>query len=285
MPDQPNLCREALRYLPPNYREKPPQWEQTDASDREVGELADIVPDDYDKPYDMHDVIRVLVDDGDYFEIKDEYAKNLICCFCRFDGRSVGLVANNPKYPGSTLDVNTCDKYYRFLQLLDAYNLPLVNLVDTPPMVPGEAEEARGLIRHVGKILDVYATSTIPKIGVVLRECYADAGSLVMSGLKGMGADLSYAWPLARFAVEASTLDYREVLGDAIETDSHDTYWKYAREKADAFDAALSWSAQVVDEIVLPKDTRKKIIEALVITANKKEILPPRKKRHGSAPS
>lgn len=280
-----SLCREALRYLPPNYREKPPQWEQTDASDREVGELADIVPDDYGEPYDMHDVIRVLVDDGKYFEIKDEYAKNLICCFCRFDGRSVALVANNPKYPGSTLDVNTCDKYYRFLQLVDAYNLPLVNLVDTPPIVPGEAEEARGLIRHVGKILDVYATSTVPKIGVVLRECYADAGSLVMSGLKGMGADLSYAWPLAQFAVEASTLDYKEVLGEAIETDAHDTYWKYAREKADAFDAALSWTAQVVDEIVLPKDTRKKIIEALAITANKKEILPPRKKRHGSAPS
>jgi len=280
-----SLCREALRYLPPNYREKPPQWEQTDASDREVGELADIVPDDYDEPYDMHDVIQVLVDDGEYFEIKDEYAKNLICCFCRFDGRSVGLVANNPKYPGSTLDVNTCDKYYRFLQLLDAYNLPLVNLVDTPPMVPGEAEEARGLIRHVGKILDVYATSTVPKIGVVLRECYADAGSLVMSGLKGMGADLSYAWPIAQFAVEASTLDYKEVFGDTIETDAHDTYWKYARKKADAFDAALSWSAQVVDEIVLPKDTRKKIIEALALTANKKEILPPRKKRHGSSPS
>ena len=278
-------CREMLRYLPSNYRQMPPRWEQTDIPDREVGELAQIVPDDFDEPYDMHDVIKILVDDGEYFEIKDEYAKNLICCFCRFDGRSVGLVANNPLHPGSTLDVDTCDKYYRFLQLLDAYNIPLVNLVDTPPLVPGETEEARGLIRHVGKILDVYATTTVPKIGVVLREAYADAGSLIMSGLKGMGADLTYAWPIARFAVEASALDYREVLGDCIEPDAYDAYWKWSREKVDAFAAAHSWSAQVVDEIVLPKDTRKKIIEALKITENKQEPLPLRKKRHGSSPS
>ena len=278
-------CREMLRYLPSNYRQMPPRWEQTDIPDREVGELAQIVPDDFDEPYDMHDVIKILVDDGEYFEIKDEYAKNLICCFCRFDGRSVGLVANNPLHPGSTLDVDTCDKYYRFLQLLDAYNIPLVNLVDTPPLVPGETEEARGLLRHVGKILDVYATTTVPKIGVVLREAYADAGSLVMSGLKGMGADLTYAWPIARFAVEASALDYREVLGDCIEPDAYDAYWKWSREKVDAFAAADSWSAQVVDEIVLPKDTRKKIIEALKITENKQEPLPLRKKRHGSSPS
>ena len=278
-------CREMLRYLPSNYRQMPPQWEQTDIADREVGELAQIVPDDFDEPYDMHDVIKILVDDGEFFEIKDEYARNLICCFCRFDGRSVGLVANNPLHPGSTLDVDTCDKYYRFLQVLDAYNIPLVNLVDTPPLVPGETEEARGLLRHVGKILDVYATTTVPKIGVVLREAYADAGSLVMSGLKGMGADLTYAWPIARFAVEASALDYRQVLGDAVEPDAYDAYWKWSREKVDAFAAAYSWSAQVVDEIVLPKDTRKKIIEALKITENKQEPLPLRKKRHGSSPS
>ncbi len=278
-------CREMLRYLPSNYRQAPPQWNRIDSPDREVGELVDIVPDDFDETYDMHDVIKVLVDGGDYFEIKDEYARNLICCFCRFDGRSAGLVANNPKYPGSTLNVDTCDKYYRFLQLLDAYNLPLVNLVDTPPVVPGESEEARGLIRHVGKILDVYATTTVPKIGVVLREAYADAGSLIMSGLKGMGADLTYAWPIARFAVEASTLDYGPVLGDCLEPDAHEAYWKWSKEKVDAFEAAHSWTAQVVDEIVLPKDTRRKIIEALKITENKQEPLPPRKKRHGSAPS
>jgi acetyl-CoA carboxylase carboxyltransferase component len=278
-------CREMLRYLPSNYRETPPQWERTDSPDREVKILEEIVPDDLDQPYDMHDVIEVLVDNGEYFEIKDEYAKNLICCFCRFDGRVVGLVANNPKYPGSTLEVNTCDKYYRFLQVLDAYNIPLVNLTDTPAAVPGESEEARGLLRHIGKIVDVYATTTVPKIGVVLRQAYADAGSLIMSGLKGMGADLTYAWPIAEFAVEASTLDYRKVLGACIEEDAPDAYWKFSRERNDAFAAARSWTAQIVDEIILPRDTRKKIIQALRLLENKVESLPPRKKMHGSAPT
>ncbi len=278
-------CREMLRYLPSNYREMPPRWEQVDSADREVEILEEIVPDVFEETYDMHNVIRALVDNGEYFEIKDGYAKNLICCFCRFDGRVVGMVANNPQFPGSTLEVNTCDKYYRFLQVLDAYNIPLVNLTDTPPVVPGESEEVRGLIRHIGKIVDVYATTTVPKIGVVLREAYADAGSLIMSGLKGMGADLTYAWPIARFGVEASTLDYRRVLGEGIEEDAYDAYWKFAREKADAFAAARSWTAQIVDEVILPRDTRKKIIQALRILDDKEESLPTRKKMHGSAPT
>ena len=134
----------------------------------------------------------------------------------------------------------------------------------------------------MGKITDVYATATVPKIGVVLREAYADSGSLIMSGLKGLGADLTYAWPIARFGVEASTLDYRQVLGQAVEEDA-DTYWNWSREKVDAFDTALSWSAQIVDEIVLPKDTRRKIIQALDLTEKKQVELPERKKRHGSS--
>jgi propionyl-CoA carboxylase beta chain len=152
-------------------------------------------------------------------------------------------------------------------------------------VVPGEVEEARGLIRHAGKIVEMYATATVPKIAVVLREAYADAGGLVMGGLKGMGADLTYAWPTARFGVEASTLDWRQVLGSAVEADAYEAYWKWSREKVDAFAAAYSWTAQVVDEIILPRDTRKKIIRALRVTENKKETLPPRKKRHGSSPT
>ena len=274
-----------MRYIPSNYRESAPRWPQSDSPDRKVDEVGDMLPDDYGEAYDMHEVIKALVDDGEYFEIKDEYAPNLICCFCRFDGRTVGLVANNPIHPGSTLEVNTCDKYYRFLQVLEAYNIPLVNLVDTPPAVPGEGEEARGLIRHVGKILNLYATTTVPKISVVLRHSYADAGSLVMGGLKGMGADLTYAWPTGRFAVEASTLDYREVLGDCVEADAYESYWKWSREAWDAFETAYSWTAQIVDEVILPGDTRKKIIRALQVTENKKERLPTRKKAHESSPT
>jgi len=278
-------CRDLLRYLPSNYRDPVPAWERTDSPDREVESLSALVPGDVAATYDMRKVIETLVDDGEYFEIKDQYATNVICCFCRFDGRTVGLVANNPLHPGGTIEVNACDKYYRFLQVLEAYNIPLVNLVDTPPVVPGEAEEARGLIRHVGKMLNLYATLTVPKISVVLREAYADAGSLIMGGLKGMGAGLTYAWPTARFGVEASTLDYREVLGKGVEADAYESYWKWSREKTDAFETARSWTAQIVDELILPGDTRKKIIRALDITDKKKENLPQRKKAHGSSPT
>jgi propionyl-CoA carboxylase beta chain len=277
-------CRRLLGYLPQNFREFPPLLESSDDPRRAVGGLADIVPDEYDQTYDMHKVIEQLVDGGDYFEIKDEYAKNIITCFARFSGEVVGIVANNPQHPGSIMEINSCDKYYRFLQVLDAYNIPLVNLIDTPPVVPGESEEARGLIRHMGKIVDTYATTTVPKISIVIREAYADAGSMVMGGLKSMGADLTYAWPIARFAVEASDLDYFKVYGKGIEKDALASYLNRSREKVDAYDTAHSWTAQMVDEIILPADTRKKIIEALELTRNKKEVLPPRGKGHGTPP-
>jgi len=277
-------CRRLLSYLPQNFRETPPGLENTDDPLREVGILADIVPDEYDQTYDMHAVIEQVVDNGDYFEIKDEYAKNLIACFARFNGEVVGIVANNPQHPGSILEINSCDKYYRFLQIIDAYNIPLVNLVDTPPLVPGEPEEAKGLIRHMGKVVDVYASTTVPKISIVLREAYADAGSLVMGALKSMGADLTYAWPIARFGVEASELDYYKVYGNGIEKDAPQSYLNRSREKVDVYDTAHSWTAQMVDEIILPADTRKKIIEALELTRNKNEKLPPRAKGHSTPP-
>lgn len=277
-------CRELLRYLPQNFRGKPPDWETADSVDREVGRLSDLVPDDFEQTYDMHEVIKEIVDDGEVFEIKDEYAKNLITCFCRFNGEVTGLVANNPLYPGSILEINSCDKYYRFLQVLDAYNIPLINLVDTPPMVPGEEEEVRGMNRHLGKITDVYATTTVPKISIILREAYADAGSLIMGGVKSMGPDLTYAWPLARLAVEASQANYRNLYGKGIEQDACETYLNRSRERVDIFEAAYAWTSQMIDEIILPKDTRKTIIEALDITRHKKERLPERAKMHGAPP-
>jgi propionyl-CoA carboxylase beta chain len=156
--------------------------------------------------------------------------------------------------------------------------------VDTPPVVPGEPEEAKGLIRHMGKVVDVYASTTVPKISIVLREAYADAGSMVMGALKSMGADLTYAWPIARFGVEASGLDYYKVYGNGIEKDAHPSYLDRSREKIDVYDTAHSWTAQMVDEIILPADTRKKIIEALELTRNKNEKLPPRAKMHSTPP-
>ncbi len=278
-------ARTLLSYLPNNCREKPATTKPTDAPDRKVEKLIKLVPDDYKKTYDMHAVIKLLVDDGDYFEIKNEYAPNLITCFCRFNGEVVGLVANNPGHTASMLEINSCDKYYRFLQVLDAYNIPLVTLVDTPPKVPGEEQEARGLLRHFGKITDAYATATVPKISIVLREAYGDAGSIVMGAVKGMGADLCYAWPIARFAVEASVQDYCQTYAKGIEADAYSGYLDRSREKIDVFEAARGWTAQMVDEIIDPADTRQKIIEALTLTRNKQEKLPPRAKCHGTGPT
>ena len=278
-------ARDLLDYLPNNCRETPPEIPSFDDPDRSVQELVKIIPDDPEKKYDMHDVIQVLADEGKYFEIKNEYATHLVTCLCRFNGMAVGLVANNPAEPGSIMEINSCDKYYRFLQVLDAYNIPLVTLIDTPPVVPGENQEALGLLRHFGKILDAYATATIPKISIVLREAYGDAGSLIMGGVKGIGVDLCYAWPIARFAVEASRLDYRKLYGKGIEEDAYEGYLNRSRETIDVFEVARSWTAHMVDEIIEPQDTRKKIIEALELTKNKDEKLPKRAKRHGTGPT
>lgn len=278
-------CRELLEYLPSNYRENPPVYDKPEGGFHGDETLNTLVPDDPAETYDMHDVIKVLADNGEYLEIKDEYARQLITCFCRFNGHVVGIAAGNPKFKGSILEVNACDKYYRFLQVLDAYGIPLVNLVDTPPVVPGETEESRGLLRHIGKITDVFATATVPKISVVLREAYADAGSMIMGVPKTMGADITYAWPIARFAVEASDMDYSAVYGRGIEPDAYQAYLNSSREKVDVFDAGYSWTAQVVDEIILPEATRGKIIEALSLTKDKREQLPERAKSHTAPPT
>jgi acetyl-CoA carboxylase carboxyltransferase component len=277
--------RDLMGYLPSNWKERPPLRETTDSPHREVGELSTMVPDDNDTPYDMHHVIKALVDDGAYYEIKDEYAGQLITCFCHFNGEAVGLVACNPKTPGSVIEINACDKYYRFLQVLDAYGIPLVTLVDTPPLLPGEAQEAVGLIRHFGKILDLYATATIPKISVVLGRAFADAGGMILGCVRDMGVDIIYAWPTARFSVEASTMDYRENFPCGMEDDAYPGYLNRARETVDVFEAAGSWTAQVVDEIIHPKESRRRIIEALELTRNKNVTRPPRAKLHGTGPT
>ena len=279
-------ARDLLGYLPSNWREKPPCRKTSDSTDRLIEDLIYLVPDDFNEVYDMHSIIELLVDEGLYYEIKNEYAKNIITCFCRFNGQVVGLVANNPKESGSILEINSCDKFYRFLQVLDAYGIPLVTLVDTPPALPGEQQEELGLLRHGGKILDVYATSTIPKISVILREAYGDAGSIIMGGVNGMGTDLCFAWPIARFAIEASNQDYSTIGGGmGIEAGALNGYLGRAREKLDVFEVAKCWTAQVVDEIIDPRETRKKIIEALRLTANKRKKLPLRRKTHGTPPT
>ncbi len=277
--------RKLLGYLPSHWKARAPLRRTADRPDREVGELCDLVPDDYDAPYHMHPVIERLADDGEIYEIKEAYATQIITCFCHFNGISTGIVACNPITLRSIIEIDACDKYYRFLEVLDAYNIPLVTLVDTLPLIPGESQERLGLLRHLGKMLDLYATATIPKITVVLRQAYGDAGGMIMGCAKDMGVDMAYAWPTARFSVEASHMDYERAFSCGMEKDAYSGYLNRARETVDAFEAAQSWTAQVVDEIIHPKETRKRIIEALELTRDKKETLPQRAKIQGTGPT
>ena len=284
------ITRKLLGYLPSNYKEKPPVVSPAgDDPYRNTFELYDIVPGNLAENYDMHDVIRVLVDNGDFLELKDEYAKKLITCFARINGQSVGIVANNPCEPGSILERDACDKYYRFLSNLDAYNIPLINLVDTPDYIPGEEEEEVGLLRHGGKIIDVYATVSIPKISVILRRAYGDASAFIMGVSKGMGADICYAFPNVEMAVEVSNMNIHEVYPDGgVEDDAYECYLNRPRERVSVFEVANTWSSNVIDEVIDPSETRRKIIEALEITKRKQETLPmfPRtKKGHGAPPT
>jgi len=283
------IARKLLSYLPSNYRENPPVVDLVgENSCRDIFEICDIVPGDISRKYDMHDVIRVIVDNGDYLELKDEYARSLITCFARINGHSVGIVANNPREPGGILERNCCDKYYRFLSVLDAYNVPLISLVDTPLYIPGEEEEKLGLLRHGGKIIDLYATATIPKISVVLRQAYGDAGAFIMGVSKSMGADICYGWPNAVLAVEISEMNIHKAYeGGGVEEDAYESYLGKVRERVSVFDVGNTWTTNVIDEVIDPSETRKKIIEALEVTKNKQETLPvfPKsKKGHGAPP-
>ena len=287
--DSINAARRLMRYLPSNYKEKPPVVrEPSDSPNRKTDELINIVPGDTQKKYDMHSVIKVIVDNGDYMENKDEYAKNLITCFAHINGKPVGIVANNPSEAGSVLDINACDKYYRFLSNLDAYSIPLINIVDTNPGVPGEEDEAKGLLRHGGKIIDIYATASIPKISIILRQAIGDAGAFLMGVSKSMGVDYCLAWPNVTLAVESSTSDItKKGTYLNIEEDAYKKYLERPRRRVDVFDVANTWSAGVIDEVIHPNETRIKIIEALEVTENKEEILPmfPKsKKGHGAPP-
>jgi methylmalonyl-CoA decarboxylase subunit alpha len=277
--------RELLSYLPSNFKEKPPYKSTSDLPDREVPELADLVPAEISKPYDMHLVIKSIVDDGEFFEIKDAYARQIITGYCRFNGQVVGLVANNPEFPKSALECDACDKYYRFLEVLDAYNIPLVNLVDTPLGTPGEEEENRGLLRHGAKIIHLYANTTVPKISVILRQSYCDTGGIVFGGLKGMGVDMCFAWPIAIIGIETSEIKAEQLFDGGIEDNAHGRYLDISKERVDVFQVANTATSQVVDEIIFPSDTRRKIIEALKICEGKEEVTPQRAKQHGAPPT
>lgn len=272
------MIRELLSFLPSNNMEEPPRVPTMDSPDRETNDLIDLVPVDPNKPYDMHILIRSVADDHHFFEVMPHYAGNIIIGFMRLNGRTVGVVANQPDYLAGVLDINSSVKAARFVRFCDAFNVPIVTLVDVPGFLPGTIQEYGGIIKHGAKLLYAYAEATVPKITLITRKAYGGAYDVMSS--KHLGSDVNYAFPTAEIAVMgpegAVNIIFR---GDTDAEAKAKRVEDYRDNFANPYKAA---ELGYLDEIIHPKETRIKLIQAMFMTQNKRESNPP--KKHGNIP-
>jgi len=272
------MVRELLSFLPSNNLEDPPVKATIDPSDRIEESLQEVVPADPNKPYDMHDIIQNVIDNKHFLEVQQQYAQNIIVGFARFAGKPVGIVANQPAHLAGVLDINSSVKAARFVRFCDAFNLPLITFVDVPGFLPGTGQEFGGIIKHGAKLLYAFAEATVPKITVITRKAYGGAYDVMSS--KHIGADVNLAYPTSEIAVMgpegAINIIYRN--GLSVE-DRAKAVLDYREKFANPYKAA---SLGYIDEIINPRDTRKKIIDALDMTSNKRKSNPP--KKHGNIP-
>jgi propionyl-CoA carboxylase beta chain len=278
-----HLVRELLSYLPQNNLDDPPLGQRDDPVDRMDAELDSMVPDSPNKPYDMLQVIRRVVDRGEFLEVHAEWARNLLVGFARLNGHSVGVVAQQPDVLAGTLDINSSTKGARFVRFCDAFNIPLVTFVDVPGFLPGREQEHGGIIRHGSKLLYAYCEATVPKIAVITRKAYGGAYDVMSS--KHVGADVNYAWPTAEIAVMgpdgAVEIVNRRELAAAADPVAEKTHLvdEYRARYANPFLAA---SRGFLDDIIPPRETRPKLIAALEMLRNKRQTQPA--KKHGNIP-
>jgi propionyl-CoA carboxylase beta chain len=276
-------ARALLAYLPGNNVDPPPRLPCTDPVDRRDPRLADLVPDDAAKPYDMRDVVRAIVDDGRLFEVHEQYARNILCGFARLDGQTVGIVGNQPAYLAGCLDIDASVKAARFVRFCDCFHIPLVTFVDVPGFLPGTAQEYGGIIRHGAKLLYAYAEATVPKLTVITRKAYGGAYDVMSS--KHIRGDLNFAWPSAEIAVMgpdgAVNIIYRKDLAKSADPVAAKAgYVEHYRDTfANPFKAA---ELGYVDEVIVPEDTRPRLIQGLKMLAGKRDANPP--KKHGNIP-
>ena len=267
--------RYLLSFLPSNNMEDAPIVATGDDPDRQDESLNTVIPDNPNAPYDMKDVIHSIVDNGEFYEVHEHFAKNIICCFARFDGRTVGIIANEPNVMAGCLDVDASDKSARFIRFCDAFNIPLINLVDVPGFLPGVNQEHNGIIRHGAKMLYAYSEATVPKITVITRKAYG--GSYIAMCCHELGADQVMAWPTSEIAVMgpagAANIIFRK------DPDKEQKTAEYVAEFATPYKAA---ERGVVDMVIEPKETRPRIITALNALASKREVGPA--KKHGNIP-
>ena len=275
--------RWLLSYLPPNNLTPPPAVSVTDDPKRPIDELLEIVPDDPQKPYDVHGVIEQIVDDREFLEIQPDYARNLVVGFARLDGQPIGVVANQPDYLAGVLDINASDKGARFIRFCDAFHIPLLTLVDTPGFLPGTDQEHGGIIRHGAKLIYAYAEATVPKIAIILRKAYG--GAYIVMSSKHLQSDINFAWPNAVIAVMgpegAVNIVFRRELAEAEDPTARraELIAQYRTELANPYIAA---SRGYLDDVIEPEESRLRLIGALESLRNKRQATPSRK--HGNIP-
>jgi acetyl-CoA carboxylase carboxyltransferase component len=275
--------RRLLSFLPQNNVDDPPRRATSDPPDRMDSSLNDVVPPEPNKPYDTKEIIRRVVDDGEFFEVHEHYAPNLVVGFAHLDGRPVGVVANQPAALAGVLDINSSTKGARFVRFCDAFNIPLVTFEDVPGFLPGTQQEWGGIIRHGAKLLYAYCEATVPKLTVVVRKAYGGAYDVMSS--KHIRGDYNVAWPGAELAVMgaegAVNIIYRKELEQAKEPGR--TRAKLIEEYNGKFaNPYVAAALGYLDDVIEPQETRPRLIRALRMLANKRQSLPP--KKHGNIP-
>ena len=277
------MIRELLSYLPQNNREDPPRRATSDPGDRMDAALDTIVPQESNLPYDIKDVIVRVVDDGEFFEVHEHWAKNIVVGFAHMDGRSLGIVANQPAFLAGCLDIDSSVKGARFVRFCDAFNIPILTFEDVPGFMPGTGQEFGGIIRHGAKLLYAFAEATVPKITVITRKAYG--GAYCVMGSKHIRTDINLAWPTAEIAVMgpegAVNIVYRRELAAAADQDA------VRRQKTEEFrdrfaNPFVAAERGYVDDVIDPRETRPRVIRALRMLENKVDTMP--RKKHGNIP-
>jgi propionyl-CoA carboxylase beta chain len=278
-----NLIRELLAFLPSNNMEDPPRRPCHDPVDRVEERLDTLVPAESHLPYDIRDVIHLVVDDGYFLEVHEHFAPNIVIGFARLNGRPVGIVANQPAYLAGVLDIDASVKAARFVRFCDCFNIPIITFEDVPGFLPGVDQEHRGVIRHGAKLLYAYAEATVPKITVITRKAYG--GAYCVMGSKHLRTDVNFAWPTAEIAVMgpegAVNILYRREIQSARDPEAvrRERIREYEEKFASPYVAA---ERGFIDEVIEPRFTRPKLIRALEMLDTKRDTNPPRK--HGNIP-
>ncbi len=277
------LVRELLSFIPSNNLDDPPRLESTDGPDRIDLDLNTIVPEESNQPYDIREVITRIVDDGYFFEVQQHFAPNICIGFARIDGRSVGIVANQPAFLAGVLDIDASTKGARFVRFCDCFNIPLVTFEDVPGFLPGVSQEHGGIIRHGAKLLYAFAEATVPKVTVITRKAYGGAYCVMAS--KHIRTDINYAWPTAEIAVMGAEgavgVLYKREISEAKDSESarRAKIVELEQKFANPYVAA---ERGFIDEVIEPAQTRPKLARALALLENKRDTNPPRK--HGNIP-